>query len=364
MGTPRTPCAGVSLAGRGPAPPGVPQHLPSSCAPGATSTLPRFLLGYGTQGSGPREQHSGTSVPSTPARGGDRREGARRGPAVLGGGAARPCRQPCCAFGGKQRHLQACALLARCGGAARLHAPRGSWHTHSRALHTRAAAVHTRTLQQGPAGAPPSHSRISDPHACTLRGTPHAHPLHTRSAAPHTLLAHSHLCPAHTPAAVPQELVLLSPLPCAHTAGSHQCPAHMPGSHKPLLVPHTHSPPARATHQRRTQPSPAHTPHWHKQQDPCTLLARAPRSPRCPHGPGAGVRCSHQCPAHPSHLHEHRAHIHVPSPCTFSLHPLPHTQPTPPAPAPLRRLWERAWCHTPAPSAGSCRGPKLSLIHI
>lgn len=33
----------------------------------------------------------------------------------------------------------------------------------------------------------------------------------------------------------------------------------------------------------------------------------------------------------------------------------------PPSPAPLRWLWERTWLHAPAPSAGSCRGPKGAL---
>lgn len=160
-------------------------------------------------------------------------------------------------------------------------------------------------------------------------------PCTPHSAAPHTLLARSHSCPSHTPAALPQVLVLLTPGPCAHTAGSQQCPAHTPGSHKPLLVPHTHTPPARATQQCCTQPSPAHTSHWHTQQDPCTLLARAARAPRCPH--------VHECRVHISALHTHPARTSTvltstspppaPSPCTPCTHPAhaPFSCPSPPA---------------------------------
>lgn len=58
-----------------------------------------------------------------------------------------------------------------------------------------------------------------------------------------------------------------------------------------------------------------------------------------------------------------RAPCSHPRPLTLHLllAPPARTQPTPPSPAPLRRLWERARLHAPAPSAGSCGGPEGAL---
>lgn len=217
MGTPGTPCAGVSLAGRGPAPPGVPQRLPSSCAPGATSTLPRFLLGYGTRGQAPGSSTGGPVSPAPQLVGVTAGRGLGGDPRCWGGAqhgrAASPaahlvgnrdiCRPaPCshaavvphgCMLPGARgtltagpctRVLQPCTL-AHCSRALWVHPP-----------HTPVSVTPTLAHSEGPLMLTP----------CTLAVQLRTHCLHTHTCAPLTRLQQcprssscSHHCLVRTP---------------------------------------------------------------------------------------------------------------------------------------------------------------------